>query len=99
MAVCGSMERTRLNDTHGAQRGRRFHPHKGQCHPEEERRRIRNSEGASEAMRAAIVRMMPALRGPLVVATSLLLAIGLVLLVADRIFGTPRRDVELLALF
>jgi signal transduction histidine kinase len=42
---------------------------------------------------------MPWLRGPFVVAVTLLLAIVLALVVADRIFGTPRRDVELLALF
>ena len=42
---------------------------------------------------------MPWLKGPFVVAATLLCAIVLALVVADRIFGTPRRDVELLALF
>jgi signal transduction histidine kinase len=41
---------------------------------------------------------MPALRGPFVVVGTLLLAIGLALVVADRILGAPRRDVEVLAL-
>src|ERR1700682_2164268 len=42
---------------------------------------------------------MPSLRGPLVVGGTMLLAIVVALIVADRLLGAPRRDLELLALF
>jgi two-component system sensor histidine kinase BaeS len=40
-----------------------------------------------------------ALRGPFAVAGTMLLAIVVALVIADRLFGAPRRDLELLALF
>ena len=43
--------------------------------------------------------MTPALKGPFAVAGTLLLAIVVALVIADRIFGAPRRDLEFLALF
>ena len=39
------------------------------------------------------------MRAPVAVATTLLLAIVIALVVADRLLGAPRRDLELLAWF